>query len=129
MSDFKTPPPGTIGWFDLTVQPAEKVRDFYTAVVGWESRALTMEGYDDFVMLRHDNGESVTGICHARGLNKDIPPVWMIYITVENLAESLEAVKAKGGFVIGGVRNFEEQGKYCFIRDPAGAVCALFQYL
>jgi predicted enzyme related to lactoylglutathione lyase len=27
--------PGTIAWTDLTVPDAEKVRDFYAAVVGW----------------------------------------------------------------------------------------------
>ena len=39
--------PGTIGWRDLTVPDAAKVRDFYQAVVGWKSE----EYCGDFNML------------------------------------------------------------------------------
>mgnify|MGYP000981947590 CR=1 FL=1 len=42
--------PGTIAWVDLTVANAENLRDFYTAVVGWECEALEVGDYSDFVM-------------------------------------------------------------------------------
>ena len=31
---------GKIGWIDMTVDDAEGVRDFYTAVVGWGHEAV-----------------------------------------------------------------------------------------
>jgi hypothetical protein len=35
---------GTVGWFDLTVADADRVRDFYKAVVGWTTSAVPMGG-------------------------------------------------------------------------------------
>ena len=33
---------GTFGWFDLTVDAAESIRDFYMDVAGWTSSPLSM---------------------------------------------------------------------------------------
>ena len=119
-----TPRPGSVSWQDLTVDNAEAVRDFYAAVVGWKSEALSMGGYSDFVMSA--DGEGVAGICHARGVNADLPPVWLIYITVEDLDHSLEECQRRGGSVLAAPRS-SGGGRYCVIKDPAGAVCALYQ--
>jgi predicted enzyme related to lactoylglutathione lyase len=119
-----TPRPGTISWQDLTVPDAEGLRDFYAAVVGWEPESLNMGAYTDFVM--NADGGGVAGICHARGANADIPPVWMIYITVEDLEHSLEECQRRGGTLLSPPRSYGG-GRYCIIKDPAGAVCALYQ--
>ena len=116
---------GTIGWIDLTVTDAEGIRDFYAAVVGWQSDAVDMSDYQDFCMLPKD-GEPAAGICHARGANAAIPPGWMIYITVENLDESLKQCEHLGGEVLGEPRSMGKD-RYCVIRDPSGATCALYQ--
>src|SRR5258708_35834627 len=90
-----TPEPGTISWQDLTVADAEGVRDFYRAVVGWKAEPLSMGAYADFVM--NADGTPIAGICHARGGNADLPPVWLIYITVEDLDHSIEECTPLGG--------------------------------
>jgi uncharacterized protein len=118
------PEPGTITWQDLTVADAEGIRDFYQAVVGWTPESLAMGAYSDFVMKA--DGAAVAGICHARGANADLPPVWLIYITVEDLDESLEACRRLGGAPVGAPRSYGG-GRYCIIKDPAGALCALYQ--
>lgn len=125
MSDT-TPKPGTIGWIDLTVQDAPKVRDFYQKVVGWSPEAVDMGGYSDFSMKTDPDGDGVAGICHARGSNAELPPVWIIYIIVTNLDESLQQVKALDGEIILGPKAMGSQ-RYAMIKDPGGAVCALFQ--
>jgi uncharacterized protein len=119
-----TPRPGTVSWLDLTVPEAETLRDFYAAVVGWEPEALNMGAYADFVM--NADGGGVAGICHARGANADLPPVWMIYITVEDLDHSLEECQRLGGTLVSAPRSYGG-GRYCVIKDPAGAICALYQ--
>ena len=62
-----TPPPppplGTIGWTDLTVTDAERIRDFYKAVVGWTATALDMGGYSDYVMQMPGASAPAAGIC------------------------------------------------------------------
>lgn len=123
MSD--QPIPGSIGWHDLTVPDAESVRDFYRSVVGWQPSPVEMGGYSDFSML-DSAGNGVSGICHARGINADLPAQWLIYIIVEDLDASVTACQESGGKVLHGPR--ESHGaKLAVIEDPAGAVCALYQ--
>jgi predicted enzyme related to lactoylglutathione lyase len=120
------PAVGSIGWIDLTVPDAEGIRDFYSDVVGWKPEALDMGGYSDFVMNGPD-GQSVTGICHARGSNAYVPPQWMLYFVVADLDASLAKCEQRGGKRIGEVRRMGPEARYCVIQDPAGAVCVLFQ--
>ena len=119
-----TPEPGTISWQDLTVANAEEVRDFYAAVAGWTPDPLPVGGSVDFVM--NAGGTAIAGICHARGDNADLPPMWLIYITVEDLDHSLAECRRLGGSLVAGPRSYGG-GRYCVIKDPAGAVCALYQ--
>ena len=114
---------GTIAWRDLTVENADDIRDFYCKVVGWKASACDMGGYSDYVMQTPD-GEDVGGVCHQRGVNANVPSQWMMYLTVENLGDSMKHCESLGGKVVDGPR---EMGisEYCIIQDPAGAVCAL----
>jgi predicted enzyme related to lactoylglutathione lyase len=117
---------GSIKWVDLTVPDAERVRTFYEAVAGWKSDPVAMGEYSDYVMTPRGGGPE-TGICHSRGANAYLPPVWMIYIGVESLDESLRQCLELGGKKVGEVREYGADGRYCVIQDPAGAYCALYE--
>lgn len=118
---------GEIAWLDLTVDDAESIRDFYADVVGWTSSPVDMGGYDDFCMNAPRSGEAAAGICFARGANAALPPVWLVYVLVENVANSMARCKALGGRIVAGPKDLGPQGTYCVIEDPQGAVLALYQ--
>lgn len=123
---MSTPKVGQIGWMDLTVPDAESVRAFYEEVVGWTSTPVDMGGYNDHCMIPPGAEAPVAGICHARGPNAGLPAQWMLYLTVADLARSLVSVTTRGGAVLTPVR--EGGGaRFAVIRDPAGAVCMLYQ--
>jgi uncharacterized protein len=124
MSD--TQKAGAIGWIDLTVPEAEKAREFYQAVAGWQAAPVDMGGYSDYTMSTAA-GTAVAGVCHKRGVNAGQPPVWMIYITVADLAASLQHCRELGGTVLAGPHSTGHGQHYAVIQDPAGAVCALYQ--
>jgi predicted enzyme related to lactoylglutathione lyase len=119
--------PGHLGWLDLTVRDAEGIRDFYADVLGWTVEPQSMGEYEDFVMMASD-GEAIAGICHDRGGNADLPATWIPYVVVDDLTGSIARARERGGHVLGGVREMGGQGRYAFLRDPAGAVMALFQH-
>jgi len=119
------PRPGCIAWHDLTVEDAAGVRDFYAAVVGWAPEPVSMGEYEDY-NLTTDDGTPVAGVCHARGPNADLPPTWLLYVVVEDLDRSLEAVRERGGEVVAPVRTMGDH-RWAVIRDPAGAVLALYK--
>lgn len=122
-----TPRPGTLAWTDLTVPNAQDIRDFYARIIGWVPVPVNMGEYDDFNMTVPGTGEPSAGICHARGPNADLPPVWLVYFLVENLEKSLEAVREGGGAILSGPRSMGAESAMAVIRDPAGAVAALYQ--
>jgi predicted enzyme related to lactoylglutathione lyase len=121
---------GSISWSDLTVDDAERVRDFYEKVVGWKSQAFDMGGYSDYVMSTPKRGKEpervVAGICWKRGPNADLPSQWLVYLIVPDLAASLASCKKLGGALVAGPRALSG-GTVAVVRDPGGAVCALFQ--
>jgi predicted enzyme related to lactoylglutathione lyase len=127
LADYPVPPVGQIGWIDLTVPNADAVRDFYAQVTGWSVSPVPMGDYNDYCMVPQGGEKPITGICHARGENAGQPPVWMIYIMVADLDESVRRCLDLGGKIRAPERKMPGSGRYTVIEDPAGAVAALFQ--
>lgn len=125
MSEQRQPAIGSIAWHDLTVDDASRVRDFYKAVVGWSDSAVPMGRYDDYGM-HEPAGEMVAGVCHAQGVNADLPPQWLMYVVVADIERSITECRRLGGEVLAGPRDLMG-GRFCVVKDPAGAVCALWQ--
>jgi uncharacterized protein len=119
---------GRIAWLDLTVSDASATRDFYRQVVGWTVQHVEMEDggerYADYSMLG-DDGNPAAGVCHARGVNVGLPPVWMIYLPVGDLAESLRRVQEEGGKVVTATQGKAGEYVYAAVQDPVGAYLAL----
>jgi len=122
----ESPAIGTVGWQDLTVSDPERVRDFYKTVVGWDSSPVDMGGYSDFNMTLPGSDKPMAGVCHARAGNADLPPVWILYFIVESVERSAQACVDGGGQLLSPIRK-AGGGSYCVIKDPAGAVCAIYQ--
>ncbi|MFD1621335.1 VOC family protein [Thalassotalea marina] len=116
---------GHMAWLDLSVGNADQVKSFYQEVIGWQSSEVSMGDYNDYAMLT-DEGEAVAGICHAKGCNIDIPPAWLPYFLVENIEQAAQAVQDKGGSMVTEIKSMGDD-KYAVIKDPAGAVCAIYQ--
>ena len=119
---------GCISWLDLTVTDASATRDFYRQVVDWSVQDVEMEDagerYADYNMIG-DDGNPAAGVCHARGMNLGLPPVWMIYLPVGDLAESLRRVREGGGEIIKATRGRDGEYACAVVQDPVGACLAL----
>lgn len=126
MSGPESLKPGSIFWVDLTVPEATSLRDFYGEVVGWNFTDHAMGDYVDYNVQAPASGETVAGLCHARGMNADLPAQWLIYIVVEDLDQSIAKCLERGGSVVVEPRMLGTS-RSCVIRDPAGACAALFQ--
>ena len=117
---------GKIGWIDITVDDATRLRDFYADVVGLKPDAVSMGDYDDFTMTMPESGDAVCGVCHARGSNAELPSGWLIYFIVADVDKSAAACTEKGGKIIVEPRGLAG-GRFCVIEDPRGATAALYQ--
>lgn len=124
MSDNMKYESGSIIWQDLTVSDSEKIRDFYCKVVGWKYSLHDMDNYNDFNMELNESGKTITGICHKRGENSNLPSQWLLYVYVDNVDKSIEECVKLGGKVVDGPRHMGNM-RFCVIEDPSGAVIAL----
>jgi len=115
---------GVIEWCDLTVDNADKVKDFYSSVVGWESSSVSMGEYDDYNINLPKSGDTIAGICHARGSNRNLPAQWLMYVRVEDVSVSAQKCRELGGDILDGPRKMGAEN-FCVIKDPEGAVLAL----
>ena len=119
---------GRISWLDLTVSDASAVRDFYREVVGWSVQDVEMEDaggrYSDYALCEPD-GIAVAGVCHSRGANLGLPPIWMLSLPVGDLAESVRRAGEGGGKIIKATRGRDEELMYAVVQDPVGACLAL----
>lgn len=119
---------GRITWLDLTVTDASATRNFYRQVIDWSVQDVEMEDagerYADYNMLG-DDGNPAAGVCHARGVNVGLPPVWIIYLPVGELAESLRRVEEEGGKIIKATPGKRGEYRYAVVQDPVGAYVAL----
>lgn len=118
---------GRIAWLNLTVENAQTARDFYREVVGWSVQNVDMkdgdEKYADYRMLGGD-GAGAAGVSHARGGSLGLPPVWLIYLPVGDLAESLQLVREGGGTVVKQTTS-DSHYAYAVIQDPLGVYLGL----
>jgi uncharacterized protein len=119
------PRTGLIKWADLTVDNAEGVRDFYSAVVGWGWTGLDVGGHENYVMTNSESGDVAAGVCTQAGDLKGLPQQWLVYVTVDDLDDSIAACNEHGGKVVFGPRDSATMGRWCVVEDPAGAVMAL----
>ena len=117
---------GQIEWVDLTVDNAEEVSEFYSRVVGWEKEPVELENYHDFNMKSSVDAGPVAGVCHRKGVSKDLPAQWLLYVSVENLDQSLKSCTQLGGKILQEAR-FLGEDRFAVIQDPAGAVMALYE--
>ncbi|MGO9922201.1 MAG: VOC family protein [Isosphaeraceae bacterium] len=127
MSQPTKPQAGSIAWVDLTVPDAGESKQFYCHVVGWSASEVDMGGYSDYCMNVSEGGKTVAGVCHARGVNAELPPLWLVYFTVADLDQSMKSAVALGGRILTGPKGMGNHVRSCVIADPSGATVALFE--
>jgi len=115
----QTKPSAQPSWHDLTVDKPDQSLAFYEAVFGGAPIPISMGDYNDYCLTNAD-GEVLGGLCHARGGNADLPPVWLTYFPVPSVDHAITAATTTGGTLMsgpataGGVR-------YAVLSDPSGA--------
>jgi predicted enzyme related to lactoylglutathione lyase len=115
---------GKFLWIDLTVPEADNIRDFYSAVVGWNWEPVSVGDYEDY-NIKTPEGELVAGICHRKGVNGNLPPAWINYVIVESVTASMKACTDLGGRIVDGPRK-QNEDIFVIIQDPAGAYIGLY---
>lgn len=119
---------GSMAWQEVNTRDSKRALEFYTQLFSGKGEAVTVEtmpGATIYHTMKKD-GRDIGGILQMDHQWGDMPPHWMLYFAVDDIAQSLEVAKAHGGRV--GVPPFETPyGTIAVLADPDGAHFSVVQ--
>lgn len=111
--------PGTLCWNELATRDWQKAAEFYTQLFGWTAQTQPMAGTEYTVFSNGDR--MAAGMIQMTPEWGDIPPHWMVYLTVTDCDASAEKVTALGGKVLVPPTDIPDMGRFAVVQDPQGA--------
>ncbi len=113
--------PGALCWYELNVHDTEKAKEFYTSLFGWKAGGSAE--YVEWI-----NGDKhIGGMMQIKPQWGEVPPSWMAYVMVSNCDETAEKAESLGGKLLTGPDDIPNMGRFAIIKDPQGAVIAIYQ--
>ena len=115
--EFKSYPPGTPSWVDLSSPDLAGAKAFYGALFGWEATEGSPEsgGYCMF----QKGGKNVAGLGPV--MDPGQPPSWMTYVSVRDADATVAKVNAAGGTVVVAPMDVLDVGRMAVFIDPTGS--------
>jgi predicted enzyme related to lactoylglutathione lyase len=117
--------PGQPCWLELMVDDMAAAQHFYGQLLGWSFNAH--EGAElPYAMASHQQG-MVGGIMQKPPEMGMLPPAWLPYFMVPQLAPAMARAEQLGGEKIFGPSEVDDIGRLALYQDPAGAFAYLFE--
>lgn len=113
-------------WAELNTTDYEGAWKFYSALFDWKERSTMDMGPLGTYFMWNDSEEVTKGGMSNMASQMKVPAHWLHYITVENIEETLERIKAKGGKVINGPMDIPGDDVIAQCIDPQGAFFAVY---
>jgi predicted enzyme related to lactoylglutathione lyase len=117
---------GAFSWCELMTSDVPAAIGFYSKLFGW-----TTEVYDDAGMpynLIKVGGKEVGGIMKTPPEAQGMPPMWGIYVTVDDVDATAKKVGELGGKILYPPTDIPTVGRFCVIQDPQGAAISVITY-
>jgi predicted enzyme related to lactoylglutathione lyase len=120
--------PGTFCWIELATTDGEAAKKFYTELFGWTATDNPMSA-DMIYTTLHLDGKAVGALYGMPPdmKNQGIPPNWLSYVATANADETAAKAKELGATVLQEPFDVMTFGKMSVIKDPTGAVFAIWQ--
>ena len=124
MDVFKTH--GAFSWSELMTTDPAAAASFYGKLFGWTIKSMGAEMGNYQVASVGEAG--IGGLMATPPEAKGMPPRWGVYVTVNNLDESLAQAKALGATVCMEPMTVPGVGRMAGLSDPQGAMFSIIQY-
>jgi uncharacterized protein len=119
---------GAFSWVDLAITDAAAAKSLYAGLLGWEMEDSDAGDGAVYTMCRVD-GDAVCGLFE---MSEDMRatgarPTWTSYVTVADADAAAARANELGGGVIDDAFEVLDAGRMAVLRDPQGAVFAVWQ--
>ena len=120
--------PGTFCWVELGTSDSDAAKTFYSQLFGWTFIDNPMGDMGVYTMLQVD-GKNIGGLYKLMPdmVAQGVPPHWLSYVSVASADESVEKAKAEGATIVNGPFDVSTAGRMAVIKDPTGAVFAIWE--
>src|SRR3954462_1477346 len=112
--------PGRFVWFDLATEDPAASRAFYGAVFGWKFRDAPGALYS-YTLIQNGSGKVGGMFRHARPAGAASGARWLPMMSVSDISQAAQAVRAHGGEVVVAATVVPGRGTHAIFRDPGGA--------
>jgi predicted enzyme related to lactoylglutathione lyase len=128
MPQTATHAPGKFCWVEIGTTDKNAARKFYTSLFGWNAKDVPAGEMGTYTILGLD-GRDIGGLYELNKEQRDqgVPPHWLSYVAVEDATKSTNKAESLGGEVIMGPMDVMEIGRMTVLKDPQGAVFAIWQ--
>lgn len=128
MSEITQYTPGTFCWVEAGIADQQAAKGFYAQVFGWDMHDSPLPGGGSYTLLRK-NGKEVGGLYQLSPAQKKmgVPPHWLSYVAVASADEATKKATSLGAETLMGPFDVMTAGRMSVLKDPTGAVFALWQ--
>ncbi|MCP5515906.1 MAG: VOC family protein [Verrucomicrobiales bacterium] len=117
--------PGVFSWRELLTNDPAASKKFYGELFGWRAQEMDV-GPTKYTFF--SIGERpVAGLLTITPEMGEVPPNWLSYVTVENIAAAVEKARALGAHICKDITELP-MGKFAVLTDPQGAGIALWEF-
>jgi predicted enzyme related to lactoylglutathione lyase len=119
--------PGDWIWVQLLSRDGQKAAEFYQQVAGYEIVANSVSNkLSDYVLT--SKGYARATVRTIRSDDEKLRPLWLLFVRVKNVGESVALTKQLGGKVWIEPKAELFDGKVAVIADPTGAAIGLLEW-
>lgn len=114
--------PGAACWTELATRAVATVSAFYQALLGWSIS-------DDAYPHLSAGGREFGGVrdLRAAGVPEDVPAHWLVSFKAQDTAAKAQEAVGLGAELLAAPFPVPGTGRFAVLRDPQGAVFALYQ--
>ncbi len=121
-------PHGTPCWVELMTTDVSSTERFYGELLHWHFEKRPAGDHGEYVMCQLDGKDVAAMFQMPEELRaRDIPSHWGMYIAVDNVDETAQAVDTVQGEVIQQPFDVPGAGRMAVVQDPTGANFSLWQ--
>ena len=111
-------------WVDLSTAEADRSRNFYSKLFGWQIDVNPDPQYGGYGRAT-SKGLDAAGITPTQ--SKDQPTAWNFYIGTDDVEATATEVEKAGGKIAMAPMDVGDQGRMAVFQDPAGAYISVWQ--